>query len=121
MAGSAYWPLEVGFDIVLSLLHEAMPLVEAVGRAAEQHVELAGQAERIGFGQQNFQDFSPQPAIVIAAGEVEGIDLDLGVADAEADAARKLVADQDRAQPGFGKMLAEDSSGARGLVAEHTL
>src|SRR5688500_13720758 len=114
-------PPEVGFDTVLALLHEAVPLVEAVGRAAEQHVELAGQAQRIGFGEQDLQDLRTQTAVVIAAGEIEGIDLYLGLADPEADAARDLVADQDQAQAGLGKVLAEHASRARRLVAEHAL
>jgi hypothetical protein len=90
----------VGLDVVLIQLHEAVPLVETVGRAAVQDVELDWQAKGIRLGQQHFQDRSAQPAIVMAAGEVERIDLDLALADAEADAACRLVTDQDQPEAG---------------------
>ena len=56
MAANGYRSPVVGLDVVLALLHEAVPLVEAVGRAAQQHVELDRQADCIGLGQQELQD-----------------------------------------------------------------
>src|SRR5205085_10893717 len=45
-AVSAQRAPEVGFDVILALLHEAVALIEAVGGAAAQDVELDRQAER---------------------------------------------------------------------------
>ena len=82
-------PFVLGLDVVFAKLHEAMSFVEAARRTAAQHLQPHREAECIGFCQQHFQDRSAQPAIVMSAGEIEGVDLDLALADAEADTARR--------------------------------
>ena len=72
-----HWPLVGAFDGVFGELHEAVAEVEAVGLAAVQDLEADRQAERIGFGQQDLQDRGAEARVVMAAVEIEGVELDL--------------------------------------------
>ena len=119
--GTRDHPFVLGLDVVFAELHEAVSFVEAARRTAAQHLQPHREAERIGLRQQHFQDRSAQPAIVMLAGEVERIDLDLALADAEGDTARRLVTDQDQPEARLTEMLAEDPPRPRGLVTEHAL
>src|SRR6185503_8844552 len=71
--------------------------------------------------EQHLQDRAAEAGVVVAAGEIEGIELDLVRFDAEADAADDLVAGQDQAHARLVEVLAKDPPRTRGLVAEHAL
>ena len=70
-------PLIRAFDLVLGELHEAVAEVEAVGLAAVQDFEAIGRPERIGFGEQDLQDRRCRGRVVMAAVEIERVELDL--------------------------------------------
>ena len=92
-----------------------MAEVEAVGLAAGQDLEPDRQPEVVGFGQQGFQDGGAEAAVVMTLLQVEGVELDLLGADAEANAARELLADQDQPQARLVEVLAEDARAREGL------
>ncbi len=116
---TACGPLVVALDLVFLELHEAMAQVEAVGLAALQHLETHRQARRVGFVEKRLQDPGAESGIVQAAIEIEGVDRDLAVAPAKADAAHALSVQQDQPHPRLVERRAKNPASALGRIAEH--